>query len=176
MRSVPEGLWIKCPACDAVLYRAELDRNLHVCPKCNHHMRMHARERLVRFLDPDSGVEIGANISPEDPLKFKDSKRYKDRLAAPRRVPSEREACWRCRPAHRRAVVALPSSSDSSAVEGSGLASAAIRGTERHAERATWWFNRHGGHACRRRCVADAEAKTERHWRGLRASVAYISV
>lgn len=90
--SVPEGLWIKCPACDAVLYRAELDRNLHVCPKCSHHMRMHARERLERFLDADSGVEIGANITPEDPLKFKDSKRYKDRLTAAQKSTSERDA------------------------------------------------------------------------------------
>jgi acetyl-CoA carboxylase carboxyl transferase subunit beta len=92
VRSVPEGLWIKCPACDAVLYRAELERNLHVCPKCSHHMRIHARERLLRFLDPDSGVEIGANVTPEDPLKFKDSKRYKDRLAAAQKSTSERDA------------------------------------------------------------------------------------
>src|SRR5580698_6209446 len=79
-RSVPEGLWIKCPACDAVLYRAELERNLYVCPKCSHHMRMGGRERLERFLDPGSGQEIGAGISPEDPLKFRDSKKYRDRL------------------------------------------------------------------------------------------------
>jgi acetyl-CoA carboxylase carboxyl transferase subunit beta len=92
VRSVPEGLWIKCPACDAVLYRAELDRNLHVCPKCSHHMRMHARERLLRFLDADSGVEIGAQIGPEDPLKFKDSKKYRDRLAAAQKSTSERDA------------------------------------------------------------------------------------
>src|SRR5258708_6961450 len=75
-RSVPEGLWIKCSACDAVLYRAELERNLNVCPKCSHHMRMGARERLERFLDPETIEEIGANISPEDPLRFRDSKRY----------------------------------------------------------------------------------------------------
>jgi acetyl-CoA carboxylase carboxyl transferase subunit beta len=92
VRSVPEGLWIKCPACDAVLYRAELERNLHVCPKCSHHMRMHARERLARFLDPDSGVEIGAGILPEDPLRFKDSKRYKDRLAAAQKSTGEKDA------------------------------------------------------------------------------------
>jgi acetyl-CoA carboxylase carboxyl transferase subunit beta len=92
VRSVPEGLWIKCPACDAVLYRAELERNLHVCPKCSHHMRMHARERLERFLDPDSGVEIGANVLPEDPLRFKDSKRYKDRLAAAQKSTGEKDA------------------------------------------------------------------------------------
>ncbi len=91
-RSVPEGLWIKCPACDAVLYRAELERNLHVCPKCSHHMRMHARERLLKFLDPDSTTEIGANVQPEDPLRFKDSKRYKDRLAAAQKATSEKDA------------------------------------------------------------------------------------
>jgi acetyl-CoA carboxylase carboxyl transferase subunit beta len=89
---VPEGLWIKCPACDAVLYRAELERNLHVCPKCSHHMRMHARERLLKFLDPDSTTEIGANVQPEDPLRFKDSKRYKDRLTAAQKATSERDA------------------------------------------------------------------------------------
>jgi acetyl-CoA carboxylase carboxyl transferase subunit beta len=92
VRSVPEGLWIKCPACDAVLYRAELERNLHVCPKCSHHMRMHARERLARFLDQDSGVEIGAGVQPEDPLRFKDSKRYKDRLAAAQKSTGEKDA------------------------------------------------------------------------------------
>jgi acetyl-CoA carboxylase carboxyl transferase subunit beta len=91
-RSVPEGLWIKCPACDAVLYRAELERNLYVCPKCSHHMRMGARERLERFLDPDSGEEIGAGISPEDPLKFRDSKRYRDRLIQAQKATGEKDA------------------------------------------------------------------------------------
>jgi len=91
-RSVPEGLWIKCPACDAVLYRAELERNLYVCPKCSHHMRMGARERLERFLDPDSGAEIGASISPEDPLKFRDSKRYRDRLVQAQKATGESDA------------------------------------------------------------------------------------
>ena len=91
-RSVPEGLWIKCPACDAVLYRAELERNLYVCPKCSHHMRIGARERLESFLDPGTSVEIGANITPEDPLKFRDSKRYKDRLAAAQKATGEKDA------------------------------------------------------------------------------------
>jgi acetyl-CoA carboxylase carboxyl transferase subunit beta len=91
-RSVPEGLWIKCPACDAVLYRAELERNLYVCPKCSHHMRIGARERLEWFLDPNTGVEIGANISPEDPLRFRDSKRYKDRLAQAQKATGEKDA------------------------------------------------------------------------------------
>jgi acetyl-CoA carboxylase carboxyl transferase subunit beta len=91
-RSVPEGLWIKCTACDAPLYRAELERNLHVCPKCGHHMRIGARERLQRFLDPDTGIEIGAGIRPEDPLRFRDSKRYKDRLSAAQKNTGEQDA------------------------------------------------------------------------------------
>jgi acetyl-CoA carboxylase carboxyl transferase subunit beta len=91
-RSVPEGLWIKCPACDAVLYRAELERNLYVCPKCSHHMRIAARERLEAFLDPGELIEIGANISPEDPLKFRDSKRYRDRLAQAQKATGEKDA------------------------------------------------------------------------------------
>jgi acetyl-CoA carboxylase carboxyl transferase subunit beta len=91
-RSVPEGLWIKCPACDAVLYRAELERNLYVCPKCSHHMRIGARERLEAFLDKGERTEIGANITPEDPLKFRDSKRYKDRLAQAQKQTGEKDA------------------------------------------------------------------------------------
>jgi acetyl-CoA carboxylase carboxyl transferase subunit beta len=91
-RSVPEGLWIKCPACDAVLYRAELERNLSVCPKCAHHMRIDARERLKRFLDVGSASELAATIQPEDPLKFKDSKRYKDRLIAAQKATGEKDA------------------------------------------------------------------------------------
>ncbi len=91
-RSVPEGLWIKCPACDAVLYRAELERNLYVCPKCSHHMRIGARERLDAFLDPESTEELGSRISPEDPLKFRDSKRYKDRLAQAQKSTGEADA------------------------------------------------------------------------------------
>jgi acetyl-CoA carboxylase carboxyl transferase subunit beta len=91
-RSVPEGLWMKCPACDAVLYRAELERNLNVCPKCSHHMRIGARERLRSFLDTQPIVEIGAALMPDDPLKFKDSKRYKDRLAQAQKVTREHDA------------------------------------------------------------------------------------
>jgi acetyl-CoA carboxylase carboxyl transferase subunit beta len=91
-RSVPEGLWIKCQACDAVLYRAELDRNLNVCPKCSHHMRIDARERLKRFLDPGSASELAANVEPEDPLKFRDSKRYRDRLLAAQKATGESDA------------------------------------------------------------------------------------
>jgi len=92
VRSVPEGLWIKCPACDAVLYRAELERNLNVCPKCSHHMRLRARDRLQRFLDPGTTTEIGASVQPEDPLRFKDSKRYKDRLVAAQKATGEKDA------------------------------------------------------------------------------------
>jgi acetyl-CoA carboxylase carboxyl transferase subunit beta len=92
VRSVPEGIWIKCTACDAVLYRAELERNLQVCPKCSHHMRVRARDRLNRFLDPGSATEIGASVQPEDPLKFKDSKRYKDRLVAAQKSTGEKDA------------------------------------------------------------------------------------
>jgi acetyl-CoA carboxylase carboxyl transferase subunit beta len=91
-RSVPEGLWIKCPACDAVLYRAELERNLYVCPKCSHHMRIGARERLEAFLDPEPTEELAARVSPEDPLKFRDSKRYKDRLAQAQKATGEVDA------------------------------------------------------------------------------------
>ncbi|MCB1624268.1 MAG: acetyl-CoA carboxylase carboxyltransferase subunit beta [Pseudomonadales bacterium] len=91
-RSVPEGLWIKCTACDAVLYRAELERNLKVCPKCGHHMRVRARERLAMFLDEGDVTEIGALIMPEDPLKFRDSKRYKDRLLAAQKATGETDA------------------------------------------------------------------------------------
>jgi acetyl-CoA carboxylase carboxyl transferase subunit beta len=91
-RTVPEGLWIKCPACDAVLYRAELERNLNVCPKCSHHMRIGARARLLSFLDENSAEEIGAEVAPEDPLKFKDSKRYRDRLAQAQKSTGERDA------------------------------------------------------------------------------------
>jgi len=91
-RSVPEGLWMKCPACDAVLYRAELERNLNVCPKCSHHMRIGARERLRSFLDTQPTVEIGTGLMPDDPLKFKDSKRYKDRLAQAQKVTREHDA------------------------------------------------------------------------------------
>ena len=91
-RSVPEGLWIKCPACDAVLYRAELERNLNVCPKCTHHMRIGARARLQSFLDAEAQSEIGALVEPEDPLRFKDSKRYKDRLAQAQKATGEADA------------------------------------------------------------------------------------
>ncbi len=91
-RSVPEGLWMKCPACDAVLYRPEVERNLQVCPKCAHHMRIRARDRLTQFLDPDTAVELAAGVMPEDPLRFRDSKRYRDRLAAAQKAVGEHDA------------------------------------------------------------------------------------
>ncbi len=79
---VPEGLWIKCPACETVLYRADLENNLHVCPKCGHHSRVPARERIEQLLDPEGRFEIGSEVVPIDSLKFKDQKKYPDRLAA----------------------------------------------------------------------------------------------
>jgi acetyl-CoA carboxylase carboxyl transferase subunit beta len=89
---VPEGLWMKCSACDAVLYRAELERNLHVCPKCGHHMRIGARDRLEAFLDPEGQVELADNIEPEDPLKFRDTKKYRDRVQQAQKTTGEKDA------------------------------------------------------------------------------------
>jgi acetyl-CoA carboxylase carboxyl transferase subunit beta len=91
-RSVPEGIWIKCPECGAQLYRAELERNLYVCPKCDHHMRLSARSRLEVFLDPDSGREIAERLVPQDPLKFRDSKRYRDRITQAQKETGENDA------------------------------------------------------------------------------------
>ncbi len=91
-RSVPEGIWIKCPECGAQLYRAELERNLYVCPKCDHHMRLSARSRLEVFLDPDSGREIAERLMPQDPLRFRDSKRYRDRIAQAQKDTGENDA------------------------------------------------------------------------------------
>jgi acetyl-CoA carboxylase carboxyl transferase subunit beta len=91
-KSVPEGVWIKCTRCDAQLYRNELERNLQVCPKCDYHMRVGARKRLEYFLDPDSQSELSAGLEPEDPLKFKDSKRYRDRIVAAQKKTGEKDA------------------------------------------------------------------------------------
>ena len=91
-KSIPEGLWDKCSACGALLYRAELERNLQVCPKCDFHMKIGARQRLEGFLDADSGSEIAADLQPVDPLKFKDSKRYKDRITKARKSSGEDDA------------------------------------------------------------------------------------
>ena len=91
-RSVPEGVWIKCTNCDAQLYRNELERNVHVCPKCNYHMRIGARRRLDSFLDPDSQQELSSELEPRDPLKFRDSKRYRDRIAQAQKKTGEKDA------------------------------------------------------------------------------------
>lgn len=91
-RGVPEGLWDKCPGCTAVLYRAEMERNLDVCPKCGHHNRIDARRRLDTFLDEESREEIAAELSPLDPLKFKDSKKYKDRISQAQKQTGEKDA------------------------------------------------------------------------------------
>ena len=91
-RTVPEGVWAKCEECSAVLYRAELERNLEVCPKCSHHMRIGARVRLENFLDPEPRVEIGDEIKPVDRLKFRDSKKYKDRLNQAQKQTKESDA------------------------------------------------------------------------------------
>ena len=91
-RAVPEGIWAKCPGCGAVLYRAELERNLEICPKCNHHGRMSARRRLDSFLDPEGREEIAPDLESVDPLKFKDLKKYKDRLAQAQKDTNEKEA------------------------------------------------------------------------------------
>ena len=91
-RGVPEGLWTKCTSCNAVLYRAELERNLDVCPKCNHHMRIFGRKRLEIFLDDSPVEEIGVNLTPFDKFKFKDSKKYKDRLLQAQKNTGEKDA------------------------------------------------------------------------------------
>lgn len=89
---VPEGLWKKCPKCAAVLYRPELEKNLDVCPKCDHHMRIGARRRLDIFLDEGEREEIGADVLPVDRLKFKDVKKYKDRLTTAQKITGEKDA------------------------------------------------------------------------------------
>jgi acetyl-CoA carboxylase carboxyl transferase subunit beta len=91
-RGVPEGLWDKCPGCTAVLYRAEMERNLDVCPKCGHHNRIDARRRLDTFLDEEGREEIAVELSPQDPLKFKDSKKYKDRISQAQKQTGEKDA------------------------------------------------------------------------------------
>ncbi|HYQ90957.1 MAG TPA: acetyl-CoA carboxylase, carboxyltransferase subunit beta [Candidatus Competibacteraceae bacterium] len=91
-RQIPEGLWSKCENCSSVLYRAELERNLNVCPQCGHHMRIGARKRLESFLDADERIELAAHIESVDFLKFKDSKKYKDRLAQAQKTTGEKDA------------------------------------------------------------------------------------
>jgi acetyl-CoA carboxylase carboxyl transferase subunit beta len=90
--SMPEGLWSKCDSCEAVLYRSDLDNNLQVCPKCGHHNRISARDRLDALLDPEARFELGAEVVPVDTLKFKDSRRYTERLQEAQRVTGETDA------------------------------------------------------------------------------------
>lgn len=91
-KGVPEGVWSKCDNCNSILYRSELERNLEVCPKCDYHIRISARTRLDYFLDPNTGSEIGEEIGPEDKLKFRDLKKYKDRIATAQQETGEKEA------------------------------------------------------------------------------------
>jgi acetyl-CoA carboxylase carboxyl transferase subunit beta len=91
-KAVPEGLWSKCESCEAVLYRSDLEKNCYVCPKCNHHNRISARERLDYLLDLEGRYEIGAEVLPVDTLKFKDSRRYTERLQEARAETSEEDA------------------------------------------------------------------------------------
>ncbi|HVB49555.1 MAG TPA: acetyl-CoA carboxylase, carboxyltransferase subunit beta [Burkholderiales bacterium] len=91
-KTVPEGLWTKCPACDAVLYSTDLEKNLNVCPKCGHHQRVDARARLDALLDPDGRFEIGMEVLPIDSLKFKDSRKYPERLAEAQATTGESDA------------------------------------------------------------------------------------
>jgi acetyl-CoA carboxylase carboxyl transferase subunit beta len=91
-KSIPEGLWTKCNSCGAVLYRAEIERNLHVCPKCDYHMRVGARWRLENFLDEEGWEELAPNLKPVDALKFKDLKKYKDRLSQAQKATDENDA------------------------------------------------------------------------------------
>lgn len=91
-RNIPEGVWNKCSSCDAIIYGADLERSLDVCPKCDHHMRQTARRRLETFLDTGSATEIGAELEPKDILKFRDSKKYKDRIAAAQKATGEKDA------------------------------------------------------------------------------------
>ncbi|MFZ9140512.1 MAG: acetyl-CoA carboxylase, carboxyltransferase subunit beta [Burkholderiaceae bacterium] len=91
-RSVPEGVWLKCPSCDAVLYRNDLEKNLQVCPACSHHLRIRARVRLDQLLDAEGRIEIGQTVEPIDSLKFKDSRKYPERLSEAQNETNETDA------------------------------------------------------------------------------------
>ncbi len=91
-RKVPDGLWTKCKSCDAVLYQPELERNLQVCPKCSFHLSLSGRARLAAFLDEGDQVELGADLVPVDPLRFRDTKKYRDRLVATQKATGENDA------------------------------------------------------------------------------------
>lgn len=90
--NVPEGIWTKCDSCGSTLYKTELEKQIEVCPKCDHHMRLSARARLNHFLDQSDRVELGGDLEPQDILKFKDSKRYKDRIVAAQKSTNEKDA------------------------------------------------------------------------------------
>lgn len=90
--NVPEGVWTKCASCNAVLYKSELEKHLEVCPKCDHHLRIPARTRLNAFLDTDGRQELAIDLEPQDILKFKDSKRYKDRISSAQKNTNEKDA------------------------------------------------------------------------------------
>lgn len=89
--SIPEGVWTKCDSCGQVLYRQEVERNLEVCPKCDHHMRIPARARLLTFLDEGSTTELGTDLEPKDVLKFRDSKNTKTDWCPPRKQPGKKK-------------------------------------------------------------------------------------
>lgn len=91
-KGVPEGLWMKCPSCETVLYKTDIENNLNVCPKCQYHDRVAARERIDQLLDPQERVEVGSEVQPVDSLEFKDSKKYPDRLASARKTTHETDA------------------------------------------------------------------------------------
>jgi acetyl-CoA carboxylase carboxyl transferase subunit beta len=91
-RSVPEGLWVKCPSCETVLYNTDLEQNVNVCPKCSHHHRIDARARLDAFLDAEGRYEVGQEVVPVDPLKFKDSKKYPERIKEAMEATGETDA------------------------------------------------------------------------------------
>ena len=112
-RGVPEGLWEKCDSCGTALYGPELEKNLRVCPKCNHHLAIEARERLASFLDDDSGEEIGADLGPVDALHFKDQKKYADRIKASQKSDRRTRragfgAGQAARPGHLRVRLRVP--------------------------------------------------------------------
>jgi acetyl-CoA carboxylase carboxyl transferase subunit beta len=91
-KNIPEGLWSKCPKCETTLYEEELKQRFYVCPQCDYHMRISARDRINSFLDPKGRVEIAKDLEPTDPLKFKDQKRYKDRYSAAQKTTNEKDA------------------------------------------------------------------------------------
>ena len=93
-KSMPEGLWVKCPSCEEVLYSADLESNQHVCPKCGHHLRIKARARLDKLLDAEGRIEIGQEVKPLDTLKFKDSRKYTDRLSEATKQTNVWAAQW----------------------------------------------------------------------------------